>query len=448
LNNFQCLLSSFLIHLCFVQKEGTLVYLKKTTIMKQFLSVLSICLFANFNQAISQEKPDPHVILISLDGFRYDYVQRFQPENLQEFIAGGVSANSLIPSFPTMTFPNHYTIATGLRPEHHGIVDNSFYDPIKNDIYRINRRDLVIDGSWYGGTPLWVLAEKNGMKTASYFFVGSEADVQGVRPSYYYDYDGKVNNLTRVSKVFEWLQMPDSVRPRMITMYFSDMDDVGHSYGAINDSQLSTRLAQLDRELGALFEGVKSLDQEVNIIVVSDHGMADVPLGNYIALDGITEQISGRVVNSGALAHLYLEDPKDKRKVIEQINENAVGFTVFDPSDKKYYRDLSAYGDRIGDVIVLADLGYYFIENEEYREVIARRMRMDETSVKGTHGYSQEYPEMHGIFYAQGPQLKSGLTIESFDNIHVFPLICKILGLPIPDDIDGKLEVLESILKD
>ncbi|MFT5770842.1 MAG: putative AlkP superfamily pyrophosphatase or phosphodiesterase, partial [Algoriphagus sp.] len=238
------------------------------------------------------------------------------------------------------------------------------------------------------------------------------------------------------------------VRPRMITMYFSDMDDVGHSYGAMNDSQLSTRLAQLDRELGALFEGVKSLDQEVNIIVVSDHGMADVPLGNYIALDGITEQISGRVVNSGALAHLYLEDPKDKRKVIEQINENAVGFTVFDPSDKKYYRDLSAYGDRIGDVIVLADLGYYFIENEEYREVIARRMRMDETSVKGTHGYSQEYPEMHGIFYAQGPQLKSGLTIESFDNIHVFPLICKILGLPIPDDIDGKLEVLESILKD
>jgi predicted AlkP superfamily pyrophosphatase or phosphodiesterase len=176
--------------------------------------------------------------------------------------------------------------------------------------------------------------------------------------------------------------------------------------------------------------------------------MADVPLENYIALDGITEQISGRVVNSGALAHIYLEDPKDKRKVIEQINKKAAGFTVFDPADKKYYQDLSAYGDRIGDVIVLADLGYYFIENEEYRQVIARRMLMDETSVKGTHGYSQEYPEMHGIFYAQGPQLKAGLTIESFDNVHIFPLICKILGLPIPDNIDGKLEVLEPILKD
>jgi len=416
--------------------------------MKQFSTFFTICFCIIHSLAFGQEKKDPHVILISLDGFRYDYVTRFKPENLTRFIENGVKAESLIPSFPTKTFPNHYTIATGLRPEHHGIVDNSFYDPIKNDIYRISRRDLVIDGSWYGGTPLWVLAEKNGIKAASYFFVGSEADVQGIRPSYYYDYDGKVKNLTRVSKVFEWLQMPDSIRPRMITMYFSDMDDIGHGYGANNDAQLSKRLAQLDRELGALFEGVKSLDQEVNIIIVSDHGMADVPLENYIALDGITEQISGRVVNSGALAHIYLEDKKDKRKVIEQISKKAVGFTVFDSSDKKYYRDLIAYGDRIGDVIVLADLGYYFIENEEYREVIARRMRMDETSVKGTHGYSQEYPEMHGIFYAQGPQLKSGLTIESFDNIHVFPLICKILGLPIPVDIDGKLEILESILKD
>jgi len=416
--------------------------------MKQFSTFFTICFCIIHSLAFGQEKKDPHVILISLDGFRYDYVTRFKPENLTRFIENGVKAESLIPSFPTKTFPNHYTIATGLRPEHHGIVDNSFYDPIKNDIYRISRRDLVIDGSWYGGTPLWVLAEKNGIKAASYFFVGSEADVQGIRPSYYYDYDGKVKNLTRVSKVFEWLQMPDSIRPRMITMYFSDMDDIGHGYGANNDAQLSKRLAQLDRELGALFEGVKSLDQEVNIIIVSDHGMADVPLENYIALDGITEQISGRVVNSGALAHIYLEDKKDKRKVIEQISKKAVGFTVFDSSDKKYYRDLIAYGDRIGDVIVLADLGYYFIENEEYREVIARRMRMDETSVKGTHGYSQEYPEMHGIFYAQGPQLKSGLTIESFDNIHVFPLICKILGLPIPVDIDGKLEILESTLKD
>jgi predicted AlkP superfamily pyrophosphatase or phosphodiesterase len=397
--------------------------------------------------AFAQQEKEPTVILISLDGFRYDYVDRFKPENLTRFIENGVEAKSLIPSFPTKTFPNHYTIATGLRPEHHGIVDNSFYDPIKNDIYRINRRDLVIDGSWYGGTPLWVLAEKNGMKAASYFFVGSEADVQGVRPSYYYDYDGEVNNLTRVTKVFEWLQLPDSIRPRIITMYFSDMDDVGHRYGANNDQELSQRIMQLDHELGALFEGVKSIAQEVNIIIVSDHGMADVSIENYLALDQVIEGVNGRVVNSGALAHIYLDDPKEKETVISNIKLKEKGFTVFDPAQGEFYQDLGAHGNRIGDVIVLADLGYYWMENEEYREVMARRMRMDETNVKGTHGYSEKYPEMHGIFYAKGPLIKIGLNIDSFDNIHIYPLICELLSLPIPEGIDGKLEVLKPILK-
>lgn len=398
-------------------------------------------------QTFAQQTKEPIVILISLDGFRYDYVERFQPENLSQFISNGTSAKSLIPSFPTKTFPNHYTIATGLKPEHHGIVDNSFYNPSKDQEYKSNKRELVTDGSWYGGTPLWVLAEQNGMKAASFFFVGSEADVQGVRPSYYFDYDVRINNLTRVSQVFEWLQLPEEERPRMITIYFSDMDDEGHRYGPTNDEKLSMRLEQLDRQLGALFEGVKSLDLDVNIFIVSDHGMADVSLEKYIPLDLITQGISGRVVNSGALAHIYLDDPKEKAKAITQMRDKAEGYIVFDPSEGEYYKDMNSYGDRIGDIIILADLEYYLIDNEESREVIARRMRIDKTEVRGTHGYSQEYSEMHGIFYANGPQVKSGLTIDSFENIHIYPMICKILGLPIPENIDGKLEVLEPILK-
>lgn len=398
--------------------------------------------------AKAQNTAEPTVILISLDGFRYDYVERFQPENLTRFIREGVAAESLIPSFPTKTFPNHYTIATGLRPEHHGIVDNSFYDPSKGLTYGIRNRDIVTDGSWYGGTPLWVLAEQNGIPAASYFFVGSEADVQGVRPSYYFDYDGRVNNLTRVAQVFEWLQMPDSIRPRMITMYFSDMDDVGHGFGSSNDEKLDERLRALDGVLGALFEGVKSLDQEVNMIIVSDHGMADVTVESYIPLDQIMTGIAARVVNSGALAHIYLEDTAQKDQVIRSMRGKMKGYTVFDPTEGEYYQDLSVHGDRIGDIIVLAELGYYLMENEAYRAVISRRMSIDKTMVRGTHGYSQEYPEMHGIFYARGPHFKSGLQIPSFDNVHIYPLICEILGLPIPSDIDGKVEVLYPILKD
>ncbi|MBB6324999.1 putative AlkP superfamily pyrophosphatase or phosphodiesterase [Algoriphagus iocasae] len=415
--------------------------------MKKLLILILLLVFGLQFFAFSQDKKEPVVILISLDGFRYDYVERFQPENLSRFISSGTAAKSLIPSFPTKTFPNHYTIATGMRPEHHGIVDNSFFNPERNQVYQINKRELITDGSWYGGTPLWVLAEKNGMKAASYFFVGSEADVQKTRPSYYFDYDARINNLTRVSQVFEWLQMPDSIKPRMITMYFSDMDDVGHMYGAENDEKLSETLYRLDRELGALIEGVKSLDQDVNIIIVSDHGMANVSAEKYIPLDKITDGVSGKVVNSGALAHIYLDDPADKLEAIKKLKEREVGFVVFDPADKNYYQDISVYGDRIGDIIILADLGNYFMDNEEYREVISRRMRMDETSVRGTHGFSQKYPEMHGIFYSNGPQIKEGMKIDSFDNIHIYPLICEILGLPVPEDIDGDLKVLEPILK-
>ena len=415
--------------------------------MKKLLILILLVVFGLQFFAFSQDKKEPVVILISLDGFRYDYVERFQPENLSRFISSGTAAKSLIPSFPTKTFPNHYTIATGMRPEHHGIVDNSFFNPERNQVYQINKRELITDGSWYGGTPLWVLAEKNGMKAASFFFVGSEADVQKTRPSYYFNYDARINNLTRVSQVFEWLQMPDSIKPRMITMYFSDMDDVGHMYGAENDEKLSETLYRLDRELGALIEGVRSLDQDVNIIIVSDHGMGNVSAEKYIPLDKITEGVSGQVVNSGALAHIYLDDPADKLEAIKKLKEREVGFVVFDPADKNYYQDISVYGDRIGDIIILADLGNYFMDNEEYREVISRRMRMDETSVRGTHGFSQKYPEMHGVFYANGPQIKEGMKIDSFDNIHIYPLICEILGLPVPEDIDGDLKVLEPILK-
>ena len=263
-----------------------------------------------YHSLFAQER-DQYMILISLDGYRWDYTDRFKPENLVEFIQEGTAAAAMVPSFPTKTFPNHYTIATGMLPENHGLVNNTFYDPHKDQVYSRGNRAILEDGYWYGGTPLWVLAEQNGLKAASYFFVGSEAPVQGIRPSYYFPFDGSVPNLTRISKVFEWLQLPEPERPRLITLYFSDMDDVGHRYGPENDKEIGSRLKSLDRELGALFERLKSFDLDINIIIVSDHGMTEVPRENLLDLELITEGIAARVVNNGALAHLYLENPKD-----------------------------------------------------------------------------------------------------------------------------------------
>jgi predicted AlkP superfamily pyrophosphatase or phosphodiesterase len=394
---------------------------------------------------IAQEK-EQYVILISLDGFRHDYVERFKPENLSRFIQKGTSAESLIPSFPTKTFPNHYTIATGMKPENHGLVDNSFYEPEKDLVYSMGNRDIVEDGYWYGGTPIWVLAEQHGIKAASYFFVGSEAPVQGIHPSYYFNFDGSVPNLTRISKVFEWLQLPEDERPRMITLYFSDMDNVGHRYGPDNDEQIGGRLEKLDRELGALFEGLKSFDLDINIFIVSDHGMTNIPKENLLNLDHITKGIAARVVNNGALAHLHLKNIEEMEEVYQELKKSENHFKVVKVSDREYYKNIEKYKNRFGDLIIIPDFGHY-LATSQGMVTYQNRSAMFKTDVFGEHGFSPEYKDMHGIFFANGPMVKEGLLIPSFENTHVYPLLATILGLPIPDDIDGKLEILEPILK-
>jgi predicted AlkP superfamily pyrophosphatase or phosphodiesterase len=410
----------------------------------KLLAWVVVCWLGSWSIGNAQE--DQHVILISLDGFRYDYVERFQPENLSKFIAAGTAAEALIPSFPTKTFPNHYTIATGMRPENHGLVDNSFYDPYKDQVYNIRERSIVEDGFWYGGTPIWVHAEKNGLSTASYFFVGSEAPVQGIRPTHYFNYDGNVPNLTRIAKVFEWLNLPEDERPRLITMYFSDMDDFGHRYGPSNDEEIGKRLEKLDRELGALLEGIKSFDLDINVIIVSDHGMADVPKTQLLNLDDITQGIAARVVNNGALAHLYLENPAEMDKVLQQLNAEEASFQAVKVEDRAFYKNLELYKERMGDILILPELGSYLATSSGMMSY-QNRAAMFKTDVFGEHGYSPHYKDMHGIFYAAGPMIQVGLAIPAFDNVHVYPLICMLLGLEVPDYIDGNSEVLRPVLQ-
>ena len=412
--------------------------------MKRSLLVL-VLLLSVWTATFSQEK-EPVVILISLDGFRHDYVERFQPENLSRFIAEGTAAKGLIPSFPTKTFPNHYTIATGMLPEHHGLVDNAFYEPAKNQVYTMGNRDIVQDGYWYGGTPIWVLAEQQGIKAASYFFVGTEAPIQGVRPSFYYDYDGGVPNLTRIAKVFDWLRLPEAERPRLITLYFSDMDDTGHRYGPNNDLELKKTLFRLDHELGALFEGLESFDLPIHVVLVSDHGMAPVKKDHLIPLDQLTEGISARVVNNGALAHLHLEDPKKKKEVIKLLLGRNQHITVDDLTTTANYSDLAAFPQRKGDLLILPKEGYYLADASGMMRYQTNAARF-QTETFGEHGFSPSCRDMWGIFYAKGPQIKEGLKLEPFQNIHIYPLLCRILGLPIPTGIDGKVEVLLPVLK-
>jgi predicted AlkP superfamily pyrophosphatase or phosphodiesterase len=411
-------------------------------------SILALFIFVTLilNKSFSQER-EQYVLLISLDGFRHDYVERFKPENLSNFIQSGTSAESLIPSFPTKTFPNHYTIATGMKPENHGLVDNAFYEPEKDQVYLINKREIVQDGYWYGGTPLWVLAQQHGLIAASYFFVGTEAPVQGIQPKYFYNYNAEISNLTRISKVFEWLELPEEERPRLITLYFSDMDDTGHRFGPDNDKEIRSKLIQLDRQLGALFEGLKSFDLDINIFIVSDHGMTNVPKENLLNLDHITEGIDAKVINNGALAHLYLNNPLEIEEIYLKLNAKEGPFKAVKVKDREYYKNIQNHPNRMGEILILPDLGFY-LATTAGMVGYQNRSAMFHTNVFGEHGFSSAFKDMHGIFFAKGPRIKEGLIINPFQNIHIYPIICEILNLPIPENIDGKLDVLKPILKE
>jgi predicted AlkP superfamily pyrophosphatase or phosphodiesterase len=398
-------------------------------------------------QHATAQQRQQHVILISLDGFRWDYVEKFQPPHLTAFAQGGASAEAMIPSFPSKTFPNHYSIATGMRPETHGLVNNSFYDPVKDKVFEISDREVVQDGYWYGGTPIWVLAEQNGITSASYFFVGTEAPVKGVQPTYFYNYDGAVSNMKRIEQVFEWLKMPEEKRPKLITLYFSDMDDVGHRFGPDNTQEISQKLLELDKELGILFEGLKDFDLDINIVLVSDHGMTNVKRENLLDLDRISEGIAGKVVNNGALAHVYLDDLGQKAEVKKLLESRANHFAVVDVEDRDHYVNIDAYRNRFGDLLILPELGFYLATASGMINY-QKRSAMFRTNVYGEHGYSPDYKDMHGVFYANGPLIQKGITVPAFENIHVYPLLAALLDLPLAEEVEGKLEVLSPILID
>src|SRR5580698_10942430 len=263
--------------------------------------LLPICLTCCFVQACTAQTNAPvivvdhgpnsaqqigkhYVVLVSLDGFRYDYPKLYDAKNILELASTGASApEGMIPSFPSVTFPNHYAIVTGLYPEHHGIVENTFYDPSRDQTYAINKPEAVTDGTWYGGTPLWVLAEQQGMRSACFFWPGSEADIQGVRPTYYMKYDQKYPNDKRVDQVLAWLKLPAEQRPHFITLYMSDVDGAGHSHGP-DSPEVAEAVARVDKEIGKLAAGVAETKLPVDIVVLADHGMEKVQ-GDWIDLD-------------------------------------------------------------------------------------------------------------------------------------------------------------------
>lgn len=377
-----------------------------------------------------------YIVLVSLDGFRWDYAKRDGATHLLALGKQGVWApEGMMPSFPSLTFPNHLTIVTGLYPEHHGIVANSFYDPARNEHYAIADQKAVTDGTWYSGTPLWSLAERQGMRTACFFWPGSEAEIAGYRPTYYLHFDDKIANDARIAQVIEWLHLPAADRPHFITLYFSDVDHAGHEFGP-DSAQTKAAVHKLDAVIGELKTRLDATHLPIDLVVVSDHGMVKTQ-GDWITLDKFAD-LTG-FESAGYL--LYGKTDEDAARVYNQLKHATSEFMVYRrkdvPAGLNYRENL-----RQGDPVVIAT-GPYAIRAHGPPEG-----KQDRAPTVGAHGFDpRKMPEMKASFFAGGPDLVHHKTLQPFENVNLYPWMAHMLGLQAPKT-DGKLSVLEGTLRD
>ncbi len=381
----------------------------------------------------------PTVIMISIDGFRADYLDLYKPPTLLSWAKNGVRSEGLIPAFPTLTFPNHVSLVTGLRPGNHGIVGNTFYDEKKEKFYTMTDPKSVNDGSWYRGVPLWAAAEKQGMLAATCFWVGSEAKIGGIDPTYLKKYDGRVSNDQRVKWITEWLSLPDSKRPHFINLYFSDVDASGHKFGA-NTEETKQAVLSIDQSLSQLKTFIEKNKLDVQIVVVSDHGMKTVE--KTIDITSVTSTSLKSFKNSGrgALVTFYTDDDSLVEKAYTDLKNIPGEFSVYKASELPAHWSLND-PDRRGDIIVIGNPGVYIGFNNGFSSEIG-------TSSIATHGWdAKNTAELNGLFIAYGSQFKKALRIPAIENVHVYPLVMDILELDSGGEIDGKLEVLKPVLK-
>lgn len=378
-------------------------------------------------------QPDNYVVMLSLDAFRWDYSTLYNTPTLNQIAREGVKAGSMISCYPSKTFPNHYSMATGLYPDNHGIVNNSFFDPDLG-FYSISDRQSVEFPDFYGGEPIWVTTEKQGVRTASYYWVGSEAQIEGVQPTYWKKYKQRVPLSDRIDTIIHWLSLPVEERPRLITWYYHEPDWTSHDYGPVSP-KTKVVVERIDSLLGVFIRKVKALPNasKINIIIVSDHGMASISNDKFVNLSDYIDKEWFDIISGGNPVY-NLQPKKQYYKQALEILKKIPNLKVWerDSIPKRYH-----YGKnpRVCDILVEADLGYsvsWVGDKDKYSG--------------GTHGYDNMYPEMQGIFYAFGPNFKQGYQHPAFMNIDLYPMISFILGIK-PEPVDGRIGDVIDMLR-
>jgi predicted AlkP superfamily pyrophosphatase or phosphodiesterase len=382
----------------------------------------------------SHKLQNNYVVVLSMDGFRWDYADRADTPNLDYIAQNGTKAEYVIPAFPSKTFSNHYTMATGLYPDNHGIVDNNFYCPDLKLRYRIGDNKAVGNPDFYLGEPIWVTAENQDVTTASYFWVGSDVNINNVLPTYSKKYNHTTSFEDRIDTVLYWLNLPEEMRPRLIMFYFDEPDSQGHTSGP-DSKEIEILSNRLDSLVGVLISGIQNLPiaDKVNIIVTSDHGMTATSKDTYINL---LDYVDRDLIKwyQGGNPMFSIETVEGMKDSVYQILQNIDNISAW---KKEEMPERFNYGksNRIRDLIILADSGWSVGIGEARDDFY-----------KGGHGWDNANKDMHTIFYAMGPNFKKGFIQQPFELVDLYPLLSKILGLK-PAEVDGKLERVIEMLK-
>jgi len=409
----------------------------KINILFIFSFIVSLVLCSN--------NDEQYVVLVSFDGFRYDYTERVSTPNFDAVASNGVKAVSLKPVFPSFTFPNHYSIATGCYADKHGILANEFLNELGE--YSYKNKTTVQDAKWYKAEPIWVTAEKAGLITATYFWVGSEAPIGGYYPTYYKNYQNGIEPNEKINQAKAWLKLPIEKRPRFVCLYFNEPDHAGHVYGEDSD-EVIYQIKESDKILGQLIKELKTLDiyNNINIVIVSDHGMVNVSNERLINInDHLPEwtRNNQNLYGRGPVMNIAFENyDNDIQLNIPDSYNNFLKEYIPHVKIKtsKNNKELH-YHNPMFDYILIADEGWMIYSDGDIRKY------NNKLPVVGMHGYDSNSMNMHAIFYAYGPKIKKDLKIDTFELIHIYPLLCKLLGIEPYENIDGKLEVLKPILQ-
>ena len=378
------------------------------------------------------------VILISMDGFRWDYSELTETPNLDALGAAGVRAENLIPVFPSKTFPSHHSMATGLYPGNHGIISNNMRDPDWEGVFGLGNREELAKPRWWGGEPAWITAKRQGLRTASFFWPGSDVEIRGERPDYWYAYDGSVPFEDRVDQVLAWLDLPADERPSFITLYFAEPNETAHDLGPEAAETLDAA-RRVDAMLGRLMSGLEERGTlgATNIVVVSDHGMAQLDRERWIVLDDLIEMSPDEVLEDGAFVQIFPGAGREEEtyRALAGAHPNLAVYR----RDEIPERFHLAGNRRLGAIVAIPDSGWHALTQ-------SRAQRTWSRPLQGDHGYDPWHPDMRGIFVAAGPAFQVGVRVQPFENIEIYNILVHALGIePAPND--GDLSRVRAMLR-